>query len=337
MSNLFNKAAVFTDIHLGLKNNSVVHNTDCENFIDWYIKTAKEHHCDTGLFLGDFHHNRNSLNITTMNTSIRILEKLGKAFDQFFFFVGNHDIFFKDKRDVFSIEFGKHIPGITIIDQPTTIRDVVLCPWLIGDEWSYVPRQDAKYIFGHFELPFFYMNAMVQMPDQGELKLEHFKNYDLAFSGHFHKRQNKHNIHYIGNCFPHNFSDVKDDKRGCMILEWGKEPIFLTWLQQPMYASYMLSELLESSNLLIPNSYVKIHLDVNLSYEEATMIKESFMEEYNLREVSLIPMKIDVSTQYTNANVQIESIDSIITSQITNLDSDFYNPNLLLQIYESLS
>ena len=48
-------------------------------------------------------------------------------------------------------------------------------------------------MFGHFELPSFYMNAMVQMPDHGELRAEDFKNQSYVFSGHFHKRQHKEN------------------------------------------------------------------------------------------------------------------------------------------------
>ena len=42
MSDLFKKAACLTDIHFGLKSNSSVHNQDCEDFVDWFIKTAKE-------------------------------------------------------------------------------------------------------------------------------------------------------------------------------------------------------------------------------------------------------------------------------------------------------
>jgi len=41
MSNLFKKAAVFTDIHFGLKSNSLQHNQDCANFVDWFITKAK--------------------------------------------------------------------------------------------------------------------------------------------------------------------------------------------------------------------------------------------------------------------------------------------------------
>ena len=34
---LFDKAVIFTDIHLGNKNNSRLHNQDCEDFIIWMI------------------------------------------------------------------------------------------------------------------------------------------------------------------------------------------------------------------------------------------------------------------------------------------------------------
>ena len=43
-------------------------------------------------------------------------------------------------------------------------------------------------MFGHFEL-YFYMNAMVKMPEHGELRAEHFKTQDYVSRGHFPKRQ----------------------------------------------------------------------------------------------------------------------------------------------------
>ena len=88
---LFKKVACFTDIHFGLKSNSQTHNEDCEEFVDWFIAEAKKEGCETAIFLGDWHHNRNSINLTTLDTSIRSLEKLGAAFEQFFWFPGNHD------------------------------------------------------------------------------------------------------------------------------------------------------------------------------------------------------------------------------------------------------
>ena len=103
MAELFKKAAVFTDIHFGLKSNSKTHNDDCERFVDWYINEAKSHNCDVGIFSGDWHHNRSALNLTTMDASLRCLEKLGKAFKEFYFFPGNHDLYYKDKRDIIHV------------------------------------------------------------------------------------------------------------------------------------------------------------------------------------------------------------------------------------------
>ena len=113
-----------------------MHNDDCEAFIDWYIEQAKAHNCETGIFCGDWHHNRNALNLTTMDATIRCMEKLGSAFEKFYFFDGNHDLYYKDKRDVNSTAFAQYIPGITFIDEITTIDDVTLVPWLVGEEWK---------------------------------------------------------------------------------------------------------------------------------------------------------------------------------------------------------
>lgn len=337
MSNLFKKAAVFTDIHFGLKSNSSVHNQDCEDYIDWFIAKAKQEGCDTGIFMGDWHHNRNSLNITTMDYSLRALERLGKAFDQFFFFPGNHDLYYKDKRDIHSVEFGKYIPGITIVHKPITKGDVTLCPWLVGDEWKSIGKKGGKYIFGHFELPSFFMNAMVQMPDHGEIQLEQFSNYELGFSGHFHKRQQKKNMIYIGNAFPHNYADTWDDERGMMILEWGGKPVYHTWEQAPKFRTLKLSTLIDDADkLLLSKMHLRVTLDIDISYEEASFIKEKFISDYDIRELTLVPEKKDTEINTTIDVQAFESVDQIVTKQLVNIESDTYDNKVLLEIYNNL-
>jgi DNA repair exonuclease SbcCD nuclease subunit len=337
---LFKKAAVFTDIHLGMKGNSRVHNQDCEDYIDWYIATAKANNCETGIFCGDWHHNRNSLNLTTMDTTIRLLEKLGESFENFYMFAGNHDLYYKDKRDVSSTEFARHIPGITVVEDMQVIEDVALVPWLVGDEWRRIEKLQAKYLFGHFELPSFYMNAMVQMPDHGELKSEHFKNQEYVFSGHFHKRQKQGKIHYIGNAFPHNYADAWDDDRGMMILdrENNAEPEYINWSECPKYRTVKLSQLIDEKDTLIkPSMYLRVTLDIDISYEEATYIKETFIEQYKCREITLIPQK-HIEEINTDLDIeQFESIDQIVSNEIQAIDSEQFNKKLLLDIYNELT
>jgi DNA repair exonuclease SbcCD nuclease subunit len=335
---LFKKVACFTDIHFGLKSNSATHNQDCEDFVDWFIETAQKEGCETCIFLGDWHHNRNSINLTTLDSSIRSLEKLGAAFEQFFWFPGNHDLFYKDKRTIHSSAFGHHIPGVTVVDKVTTIDDVTLVPWLVSDEWKDITKIKSKYMFGHFELPLFYMNAMVQMPDHGELQAEHFHYQEYVFSGHFHKRQNKGKVWYIGNAFPHNFSDTWDDERGMMTLEWGGKPQFINWTDAPKFRSVKLSRLIDEGTSLIKSKmYLKVALDIDISFEEANFIKETFVSKYDIREISLIQEKENLDSILDDQNdAKFESVDQIVTDQLVNIDSDAFDKKLLLSIYNNL-
>jgi DNA repair exonuclease SbcCD nuclease subunit len=335
---LFKKVAVFTDLHVGLKGNSTTHLRDCEEFVDWFIAEAKREGAETAIFLGDWSHNRNSLNLITLDTSLRCLEKLGAAFEQFYWFPGNHDLFYKDKRDIHSSAFGRHIPGVTVVDSVTTLGEVTLVPWLVGDEWKAMKSLTSKYVFGHFELPLFYMNAMVQMPDHGELQAKHFTHQDYVFSGHFHKRQNQGKVWYIGNAFPHNFADTWDDDRGMMMLEWGGVPTFKSWADAPKYRTLSLSKLIDDKdNIMKSKMYLKVNLDIDISYEEANFIKETYVEEHDIREISLIQEKNNIETGTDdNPDASFESVDQIVTEQLLNIDSDNIDAKTLLAIYNSL-
>ena len=338
MTNLFKKVAVCTDIHHGLKSNSLTHNQDCSEFIDWFIATAKKNGCETGMFLGDWNHHRASINMQTLQFSLRNLEKLSQGFEKFYFIPGNHDLYYRDRRDIHSTEWATHIDNIHICNDWVIEGDVTIAPWLVGEDHKRIPKLKTKYAFGHFELPHFKMNAMVEMPDTGELKVENFSNFEKVFSGHFHLRQQKGNVHYIGNCFPHNFADAGDDKRGMMILEWGSEPEYHAWPDQPLYRVVKLSDAIDHAKTIFkPRMHVRIELDIDISYEEANFIKEQFIKDYDLRECALIPIKKnEVDMDLAPGEIKFESVDQIVTDQITNIESDFYDPKLLLKIYQSL-
>ena len=335
---LFKKIAVCTDLHFGLKSNSLVHNQDCSDFVDWFIATARANGCETGMFLGDWSHHRASINMQTLQYSLRSLEKLSAAFERFYFIPGNHDLYYRDRREIYSTEWARHIPNIQIVNDWFTDGDVTIAPWLVGDDHKRVPKLQSKYVFGHFELPHFKMNAMVEMPDHGEISADDFGGIDKVFSGHFHLRQQRKNIHYIGNCFPHNYADAGDANRGMMTLNWGDEPEYYAWPSQPLYQVTKLSSLIDSADtILTPGMHVRVELDIGISYEEASMIKDTFVKNYNLREMSLIPIKNNsVDADMAPGSIKFESVDQIVTDQLTNIDSKFYDPKLLLKIYQNL-
>jgi hypothetical protein len=179
---------------------------------------------------------------------------------------------------------------------------------------------------------------MVAMPDTGEIKEGAFNGVEKVFTGHFHKRQTRGNITYMGNCFPHNYADAGDDQRGMMFLEWGEEPEFIAWPDAPKYRVYKLSEVLENpQGLLLPKSYNRIHLDIAISFEEANFIRETLIPQYKLREMQLIPIKPD-QTELTEGNQELkfESVDQVVADTLLELQEGTFDKNLLLDIYRNL-
>ena len=337
--NLFQHAACFTDIHFGNKNNSRQHNIDCEEFVIWFIEEAKARGCETCIFLGDWHHHRASVNASTLNYSVSNFEMLSAAFKNVYVIVGNHDLFYREKREINSFPYADLLSNVHIInDDIEKIGNVSLVPWLVEDEWKQMHKLDGKYVFGHFELPHFMMNAIVEMPDHGQLQAEHFAKPDYVFSGHFHKRQVKGKVHYLGSPFPHNYSDVWDNDRGAMFLEWGGEPQYVNY-DGPRYVHLNLSDLIDKpEEYLNSNTYCRATLDVPISYEEANFIKETFMSQFSPRELALVPSKKDELSQdpAQDGDFVVESVDQIVYTQLGKVESDMIDHKLLLDIYNSL-
>ena len=293
----FNRAACFTDIHFGNKNNSKQHNRDCSEFVDWFIEQSKD--CETCIFLGDWHHHRASVNVSTLNHSVE---------------------------------------NVTLVEDALVKDDVALIPWLVGDEWKTLQKTKCRYMFGHFELPYFKMNAMVEMPDHGGINAEHLISPEYVFTGHFHKRQNKGNVHYLGSPFGHNYADTWDDDRGMMKLSWGGTPEYIDF-DGPRYRTVPLSRLIdEPDKILNGKTYCRATLDINISYEEASFIKETFSQQYSVREITLMPSKKEEHAQDWKVvdDIEVENVDQIVYNSLNAVDSDMIDKKILVDIYNSL-
>ena len=352
--NAFQRALIFSDIHFGKKNNSLVFNQDCEDFVMWAIDTAIEWGAETCIFLGDWHDNRKMLNVATMEKSIKSMELLDKSFKKVYFLLGNHDLYYRDRRDLHSILFGRKFDNINIVNDILVEGNCGFVSWLIGDEYKQLETMDVKYVFGHFEFPGFLMNSMMTMPDDGTGQLHELfcSGVERVFSGHFHKRQEKRNskntvIHYIGNAFPHDFSDAMDFDRGIVLLEWGKEPEFRTWEHQPTYIAVKFSDFINNANIYCkPKASIKLYQDRNdISYEEAVYIKEQFVKKFNLRELIMLPF-VDEDQLYDGNGISNnldmieshQSIDDMVLSFLSSMNAtNSIEPGYLLELYKELS
>jgi hypothetical protein len=251
--------------------------------------------------------------------------------------LGNHDLYFKDKLDTHSIPYASEFSNIKVIDTTTTIGDFCFIPWLVGDEWKAVSNITAPYVFCHAEIASFMMNEYTPMPDHGKLNINSFPNQKLVFSGHFHKRQRKGNIWYMGNPFPHDFADVGDDDRGLMIWEPGKQPEFRQWHAAPKYRKYNLSEIISNPAKHIDNkTFATVNIDAKINYEESTFIKELLENQLNALDITFTNKADTIDDTVEDESLDFESVDSIVVSYIKSIESNSMDTNTLIAIYQGL-
>lgn len=335
---MFNKLLWFTDIHFGRSGNSPIANQDNIDFISWAIERGKSWGVDTVIFGGDWHDCRHSLGVSTINYSLHGLDLLNENFKNVYYIPGNHDLFYRDKRDVASIEFAKYLENIKIIRDPTTIDNVTILPWLIGDEIKILKSLKSKYVFSHLELSGFMMNANVELPDAPHLaNIDDLKNTGEVYSGHFHKRQSNGRVTYTGNAMPFSFSDANDTERGIMLLQYNHDPIFEQWDQQPLFYTGNFSDILANPSILKPKMIVKSYADIVLTQEEIQELKESLSKTYGLRKMEIIPLKADDVTENDfNKNVEFKSVDQMILEGFKEVKSSNIKLDKLTKIYTDI-
>lgn len=338
---LFKKAVTLTDVHFGRSGNSEQACKDNLDFIAWFIEEAKTFGADTCIMMGDWHDNRHNLNVLTMSYSLKGMEMLNDAFKNVFWIEGNHDLFYRDRREVTSVIMAKHLSNIHLIDTPTVVDGVQLLPWLIGDEGDKAIGADARYTFGHLELGGFMMNAKVEMPiHEKGMSADSFKGAksEFIFSGHYHFRQSKGKVIYTGNTFPFNFSDAGDDDRGMMFLEWGKDPFFKAWPAQPLFRNMTLLDMITRPDALLRDKMtVRASMDVSISFEESQFIKEELIKKYSLRKLELVPVGTSVEIQNFSEPTTFQSVDQIVTEGLLSVQSKTIKPEMLVEIYRTLA
>lgn len=346
MASYLKKGAYLTDIHFGRKNNSDQHNRDCLDFIDWFCDRVKEDKdIDYVAFLGDWHESRPAIGASTLLFSYLGAKALNSLGLPVFFIVGNHDLYNKNDRDIYSTVHFNEFSNFRIISKPQVVDDMkggmLFSPFLFHEEYPGLTQYLELPVWaGHFEFKGFtitgYGTKMEVGPDPND-----YAGPKHIFSGHFHKRQSDKNITYMGNTFPMDFGDAGDTDRGMMIYDHIKQkPIFKNWQSCPQYVKIKVTDIIDGNVILLPNMRVSAMADIPLTYEETTILKEQFMQDYNLREFTLLESSAakdaltDTDATYDGEN--ISNIDEAMEQLLKKIDVPDIEPDMLIDLYKSL-
>ena len=347
MTTKLHRGAYFGDIHFGRKANSIVHNQDCINYITWFCEQVQENNCDYICFLGDWNENRSALNIHTLKYTYegaKMIDNLGLPV---YFLLGNHDLYYRNSRDVHSVIHFDEFKNFNIIDTPTVVEDILFCPYLFHEEYpSLSDYLDVPFWAGHFEFKGFIITGYnITMPTGPDAS--NFRKPDHIVSGHFHKRQIRDNVVYIGNTFPMDFGDAGDTERGMMVYDHHEDSMwFENWDACPRYTKVLLSDLVEDRDtrkqVLVPNARVKCLVDIQIDFDESNYLQQKFTDDYHLREFTLEEtpeLRTVLSETETDINwdeTSLETVDDLVIHMLQGISSDRVDNNLLIDLYKDI-
>lgn len=343
------KYVLLTDIHFGNHGNKDEFNEQCLTFLSFVEKYVEEKIVNLygednyggAIFLGDWFHNRNNINVKTLKAGVEGLYTLGSiGWGKTIMLIGNHDLYYLDKRDVNSIVVPEGEIGVEVINEPIYDEEkgFLYLPWLVKEEklQDFIKEYNPKYVFCHAEIPSFSFNRLIKM--DGEYNPTDYNGPLRILSGHFHMRQEKNNITYIGNCFSHDFSDVNDwDNKGFAILDTSSNTIeYVVWEDAPKYCTTNISQL---NNIELPNNlHLKLINDVGLKQFEVNQLKEDLEKLPNVIDCYVYPNELEVAKSIAKEKEleKIVDIDSLIVSLINDMNTTNIDNQKLVKIYRNL-
>jgi len=343
------KIAIFSDLHLGVHQNSDFWLSVANKWADWYISELKSHNITDIIFGGDFFHYRDEISVKTLNFAKDFLNKF-KDFN-IIMITGNHDAWYKDTSEINSLSIFKGIPNLNVCDKIYTEyindRAFTFCPW--GIKIDDIPKSDV--IIGHFELENFKMNAY-KVCDHGDDPDILIEKAPLIFSGHFHTRDekyfsNKSKIIYVGNPFEMDFGDSGQVK-GFYILDTSDlNYTFHTNDVTPKHIKVFLSKIIVETDVnnffktVISNNIIKLIIDKNINTEHLDLLVAKLLsfKPCDLRidyDVNYNKVKFSEDGEYDLSGIDIiEAVNEFINlldienkSEVIKYTTDLYKKSI---------
>lgn len=212
---------LLTDLHFGARNDSPLF---LEHYLEFFetmvFPYIKENDIKEVAHLGDLFDRRKYINFNTL-TSVRkrFLEPLAATGVKVHFLIGNHDTYWRNTNEVNSVrELISHYPNFFVYEKPQLVNlggeDIAFLPWVnkanYEESLEFIKTAKAKFLFGHLELDGYQVMSGIQ--HDGGMSPTLFERYEGVLSGHFHYRQRKGNIMYLGTPYEMFFSDINQRK-----------------------------------------------------------------------------------------------------------------------------
>jgi DNA repair exonuclease SbcCD nuclease subunit len=251
--------------------------------------------------------------------------------------LGNHDVYYKESNAINSPDLiFNDYRNVEVFPNPVECNEFVYLPWInkenAQESYNLLKATKSRVVLGHLELAGFRMNKN-QMCEHG-MGAKIFEKFDLVCSGHFHSKNSKGHIHYLGSPYQMTWIDAGEDK-GFHVLD--TKTLELEFIKNPhnLYETIVLDE----NNLPDPSKYknkiVRIYTnDIESKSDFDNFEKE--LEKNGAYEVRIIESKNQLgSTLEMSDQIEIEDTSKIIRDYIAN-SQDIENKEILIALMQEL-
>lgn len=324
------RVAIFSDLHLGVHNDSLFWHNIALEWSDWFIVELKKRDIQTVFFLGDFFNARDEIAVNTLDIGYKILKKFQGL--KLIAIPGNHDSFYKDHSEINSLNIFEGWSNVQLINDIASLdfgtSTATFVPWggdLTKIQWS-------PYLFGHFEINTFKMNNS-KVCEKGLEVEKFFKLSPHIYSGHFHVRDTRKydttEITYVGNTFETNFGEANSPK-GFHVLDFDSGAVeFVCNTVSPKHVKIYLTEVVEAGGITprraieIKGNIVRLVIDKSVAAEVVDAVQakiKSYNPAQSTVEFLLNSSTIDVDEAVKSSDLSDVSLEKALTEFISFLE-----------------
>ena len=313
-------------------------------FKNVFFPTLKERNIKRIVHLGDLVDRRKYINYHTLSRMKEMfLNHLSGH--EVHILSGNHDLFYRNTSTINALnELLVPYPNIKIYTNTTEVtighKKHLMVPWINSEnkEQSFRMIKDFNrdVCFGHLEIKGFQIQPghVAEFGDDPSL----FKNIKHVFSGHYHSKSSRDNIHYLGAPFQFTWNDFGEE-RGFHIYDTNTEELEFVDNPYSMFVrlTYEGNDTVIDRELEIKNCYVKIIVKEKSSQSNF----EAYLRDIESR--NPLDVKIVETTEIMIENEAFsgsESTQEIMKKYVEmttlHIDKTKLN-NLLLKLYTEAS
>jgi hypothetical protein len=306
------KIFLLGDLHLGVRSNSIEwSNIQSDFLLDFFLKQVDKEGFDPDrdilVQLGDWHHVRESTNVRILDFSLNVAKTFTEKFKRgVYVILGNHDVYYKDRVDVHSLQgFDKMFNNFYIFQKPEEFKvnqhSFLMLPWiesveLIKEEVAKY-RNSCNYIFCHADIKGVSLNKYTRL--EHGLDSEDISNYKKIYSGHIHIRQEARNFIYAGTPYEMDRGDSGNIK-GFYVLDVSGEKIkekFIENTSSPRHIRLEMTDLLQMTipqiRDLFKNNFIDISIETELSKKVQFSVLTDKIKDFGHRRLEFYPYTVD--------------------------------------------